>query len=93
MSTPNANTPKDIKGKQPATPQQQEQDASNAAAAEWDRRTAEWEAMAKAQGIKLPPGTKLNPKDVRVELGPPMTEEQFKAWHERRKNIMKNFSQ
>lgn len=71
---------------------QQHENAKQAAAEEWERRTAEWEAMAKAQGIKLPPG-KINPKDVRVELGPPMTEEQFKAWHERRKNIMKNFSQ
>ena len=67
--------------------------AKKAAEADWERRTREWEAMAKAGGVKLPPGAKVDPKDVRVEIGPPMTEEQFRAWHERRKNIMKNFSQ
>lgn len=67
--------------------------ASAEAQKEWSRRTTEWEAMAKAGGLKLPPGVKIDPKDVRVELGPPMTEEQFKAWRERRKNMEKNFSQ
>lgn len=67
--------------------------AEAAAMQEWTSRTAQWEDMAKTQGIKLPPGAKIDPKDVKVEVGPPMTMEEFKAWHERRKNIMKNFSQ
>jgi hypothetical protein len=49
--------------------------------------------MAKTQGVQMPPGVKIDPKDVRVEVGPPMTMEEFKAWHERRKNIMKKYSQ
>ena len=67
--------------------------AEAGAAAEWARRTQEWETLAKSGGVKLPPGVKVDPKDVRVEIGPPMTEEEFKAWHERRKAAMKNFSQ
>ena len=66
---------------------------SKAAKEEWARRTKEWEDLAKTQGIQLPPGMKIDPKDVRVEIGPPMTEEEFKAWHEQRKNITKKFSQ
>jgi len=68
-------------------------EAQKAAKADWQRRTGEWEAMAKANGIHLKPGETIDPKDVRVEIGPPMTEAEFKAWHERRKNIAKNFSQ
>ena len=60
---------------------------------EWDKRTAEWERMAATSGIKLPPGTKIDPKDIRVEVGPPMTEAQFKAWQERHKKFAKKFSQ
>lgn len=61
---------------------------------EWEKRTAEWGRMAASSGgVRLPPGTKIDPKDVRVEIGPPMTEEQFKAWQERHKKLSKNFSQ
>jgi hypothetical protein len=67
--------------------------AEEAALQEWASRTAQWEAMAKTQGVQMPPGVKIDPKDVRVEVGPPMTMEEFKAWHERRKNIMKKYSQ
>ena len=77
----------------PSSSSSRKQAAEAAARKEWDARTAQWEDMAKTQGIKLPPGEKIDPKDVRVEVGPPMTLEEFKAWHERRKNIMKNFSQ
>lgn len=56
----------------------------------WAERTAEWESLAKTSGVKLPKG--IDPKNVRVEIGPPMTEEQFKAWRERQKNFAKNFS-
>ena len=69
------------------------EDAQAAAAADWAKRTEEWEALAKAQGVKLPPGATIDPKNVRVEIGPPMTEDEFKAWHRRRQNIAKNFSQ
>ena len=57
---------------------------------EWAKRTADWEAMAKAGGIKLPPGVKINPADVRVEVGPPMDEKQFKEWHAKRMAAMNN---
>jgi hypothetical protein len=60
---------------------------------EWNKRTADWERMAAASGIKLPPGAKIDPKDIRVEVGPPMTEAQFKAWQERHKKFAKKFSQ
>jgi len=66
---------------------------SKAAKEEWAKRTKEWAELAKTQGIQMPPGVKVDPKDVRVEIGPPMTAEEFKAWHEQRKNIMKKFSQ
>jgi hypothetical protein len=67
--------------------------AKAAADAEWARRTDAWEAMAKEGGMQLPPGAKVDPKDVRVEIGPPMTEEQFKEWRSRRAQTMKKFSQ
>lgn len=67
--------------------------AKEAAKAEWDRRTQEWENLVKTGGIKLKPGETVDPKDIRVEIGPPMSEAEFKAWYERRKNIIKNFSQ
>ena len=60
---------------------------------EWEKRTAEWERMAAMPGARLPPGTKMDPKDVRVEIGPPMTEAQFKAWQERHKLFAKKLSQ
>ena len=59
---------------------------------EWERRTREWERLARSSAIKIPPGASFDPKDVRVEIGPPMTEAQFKAWRERHKNFAKNFS-
>ena len=67
--------------------------AEEAALQEWASRTAQWEALAKTQGVQLPPGVKIDPKDVCVEVGPPMTMEEFEAWHKRRKNIMKKYSQ
>ena len=75
----------------PSTPSNEKVRAELATA--WEKRTDEWEALAKAQGIKMPPGVKIDPKEVRMEIGPPMTAEEFKAWHDRRKNIMKKFSQ
>jgi hypothetical protein len=69
------------------------EEAEEAALKEWTSRTTQWEEMAKTQGVQMPPGVKIDPKDVRVEVGPPMTMEEFKAWHERRKNIMKKYSQ
>lgn len=69
------------------------QKAKDAAHADWTKRTSEWEALAKASGIQMPPGAKVDPKDIRVEIGPPMTEEQFREWQERRKNLLKQFSQ
>lgn len=68
------------------------------AAEAWEARTSEWAAQvaaARAAGITLPGtmGTTFDPKDIRVEVGPPMTAAQFKAWQERRKNALKNFSQ
>lgn len=64
----------------------------------WEARTQEWAAevaRARAAGVTLPgsDGAKIDPKDIRVEVGPPMTEAQFKAWQARRKNALKNFSQ
>ena len=64
--------------------------AEAGAQSEWAQRTADWEAMAKAGGIKLPPGAKINPADVRVEVGPPMDEKTFKEWHAKRMAAMKN---
>jgi 3-oxoacyl-(acyl-carrier-protein) synthase len=58
---------------------------------DWERRTREWESAAGTSGIKLPEG--FDPKNVRVEIGPPMTAEEFSKWRERQKNIQKKFSQ
>lgn len=61
---------------------------------EWDKRTDAWEQLAQAQGFVTPEQLKhLDPSKISMEVGPPMTEEQFKSWMERRKNMMKNFSQ
>lgn len=67
------------------TPEKRIQDA-------WAKRTQEWDDLAKTVPT-LPPGFKIDPSQVRMEVGPPMTEEQFKEWHERRKNISKKYSQ
>ena len=56
----------------------------------WNLRTALWEQAAQTQGL-VDPG-KIDPADIKVELGPPMTAEQFEAWMAKRKNMMKNFS-
>lgn len=68
-------------------------DARAAAVAEWERRTQAWVAQAQAAGPNAQPSAGgLDPKDVRVEVGPPMTEDEFLAWQERRKKASKNFS-
>ncbi len=66
--------------------------------ASWEARTHAWAAQAataQAAGIRLPgsDGAKIDPKDIRVDVGPPMTEAQFKAWQARRQKALKNFSQ
>ena len=61
---------------------------------EWERRTQEWLQQAKqGQASQRAAGGKVDPKDVRVEFGPPMTEEEFRAWQTRRQKALKNFSQ
>lgn len=65
----------------------------------WKERTDAWEQLAQAQGFVTPEQLKsgqfghIDPSKVKMEVGPPMTEEQFKAWMDRRKKIVKNFSQ
>ena len=74
-------------------PQAPSADARAAAVAEWERRTQAWVAQAQAAGPNAQPSAGgLDPKDVRVEVGPPMTEAEFLAWQERRKKASKNFS-
>lgn len=72
----------------PDSPDSQEKRIQDA----WAQRTKEWDDMAK-NAPKIPQGVKIDPSKVRFEMGPPMDEEQFKAWQERRKNIFKNISQ
>lgn len=70
------------------------EDARAKAAKAWADRTAEWEDMVRrGVGIRMPDGSKIDPKDVKVEIGPPMTAEEFARWQERRQKFAKNFSQ
>jgi hypothetical protein len=77
---------------------QSTQDAHAANIASWEARTQAWSAhaaAAQAAGIQLPgsDGVKIDPKDIRVDVGPPMTEAQFKAWQARRQKALKKNSQ
>jgi len=49
-----------------------------------------WEKAAQAEGFALPGD--IDPSQIRMEVGPPMTAEQFQAWMEQRKKIVKKFS-
>jgi hypothetical protein len=59
---------------------------------EWQKRTATWEQTAQAQGF-VKPGEHIDPSKIRMEVGPPMTAEQFKVWMEQRKEMMKKLSE
>jgi hypothetical protein len=65
--------------------------AAAAASNEWEKRTALWSSMT-PQGMELPKGFDINdPKfrdQIKVEIGPPMSAEQFKAWQETRRQMM-----
>lgn len=56
---------------------------------EWKKRTALWEQAA--QGEYVLPGN-IDPSQIKMEVGPPMTAEQFEAWMDRRKKMMKKLS-
>lgn len=57
---------------------------------EWKKRTALWEQTAQAEGFALPQD--IDPSQIKMEVGPPMTADQFQAWMEQRKKIVKKFS-
>lgn len=64
--------------------------SSNPVQDEWQKRSATWEQMAQAHGIIN--AADIDPSQIKMEVGPPMTAEQFEAWMAQRKNIMKKFS-
>lgn len=76
-----------------STAEKAAKEAAKEAAAEWEKRTTSWASMVPSDGIELPKDFDLkDPKwkdRVKVEMGPPMTAEQFKAWHERRRHQMR----
>jgi hypothetical protein len=51
---------------------------SSSSTPEWDKRTEAW-----ASQKPLPKDARVDPKNVRFELGPMMTEEQFRAWQQK----------
>jgi len=62
----------------------------------WAERTKQWEKMAlesKQSNQPIPTGQGIDPKDIRFEVGPPMTQEEFNTWKAQRAEFMKkNFS-
>lgn len=66
------------------------QNPNKAVQDEWQKRTATWEQVAQAQGFVRP--GEIDPSQIKMEVGPPMTEEQFKAWMEQRREMMKKLS-
>lgn len=71
------------KGKQPATPP-----PPAAGMAEyqkqWERKVASMNRATNAIDWSKVDWSKLDPRDIGVQMGPPMTEEQFRAYRERR---------
>lgn len=66
--------------------------AAQAAQEEWTKRSNLWSSMVPEYGMQLPKDFDINDpefrKNVRVEIGPPMTAEQFEKWQaERRKSF------
>jgi len=73
--------------------QSNEQQAHHAARQEWEKRTALWSSMASTDSMELPKDFDINdPKwkdQVKVEIGPPMSAEQFQKWQAARRQMMK----
>ena len=69
------------------------QAAAKAAAEEWEKRTNLWSSMVPEHGMELPKGFDINDpefrKNVKVEIGPPMTAEEFQAWQNKRRQMSK----
>jgi hypothetical protein len=69
------------------------QAAAKAAAVEWEKRTNLWSSMVPEHGMELPKGFDINDpefrKNVKVEIGPPMTAEEFHAWQNKRRHMSK----
>lgn len=57
----------------------------------WEKRTSEWQHMA-THGDAAPPGS-IDPKQIKFEVGPPMTLEQFQEWKAKIEATRKNFGQ
>ncbi len=65
-------------------PKQNAQNSQDAAHAAWLRQTAAMQQRAAGVDWSGVDWSKLNPRDIGVTFGPPMTEEQFKAYKARR---------
>lgn len=58
----------------------------------WEKRTSEWQQMAASSSSSNNPGP-VDPKDIKFEVGPPMTLEQFTEWKAKIEAARKNFGQ
>lgn len=72
------------KGKQPAAAAPPPPTTAAEMYGDWERKVTSMNRATNALDWSKVDWSKLNPRDIGVQMGPPMTEEQFREYRERR---------